>query len=88
MFTEFMYIALAVCLLLGACSEVGLGYGMSFGALLTTATLIIMAGIFYNIQMTGLTSAKTTGCVTKCVTELFISSLHGIYMVFTSCHRV
>ena len=37
MFTEFMYIALAVCLLLGACSEVGLAYGMSFETLLRTA---------------------------------------------------
>ena len=41
MFTEFMYIALAVCLLLGACSEVGLAYGMSFGALLEKSFLII-----------------------------------------------
>ena len=34
MFTEFMYIALAVCLLLGVCSEDGLAYGMSFEILL------------------------------------------------------
>ena len=34
MFTEFMYIALAVCLLLCAGTEDDLAYGLSFGALL------------------------------------------------------
>ena len=45
MFTEFMYIALAVCLLLGECSEVGLAYGMSF------ETLLGAAFFEYNIKM-------------------------------------
>ena len=41
MFAEFMFIALAVCLLLGTCPEARLAYGMSFGALLEQAFTII-----------------------------------------------
>ena len=37
MFAEFMYIALAVCLLLCVDTEGHLAYGMSFGALLGAA---------------------------------------------------
>ncbi len=42
MYTEFMYLALAVYLLLGACSEVGLVYGMSFETLLEANILLIV----------------------------------------------
>ena len=50
MFTEFMFIALAVCLLLGPCSEVGLAYGMSFDTLLGAVILIIL---FRILEMPG-----------------------------------
>ena len=41
MFTEFMYIALAVCLLLCAGTEGDLVYGMSFGTLLRASVMMI-----------------------------------------------
>jgi len=46
MFAEFMFITLAVCLLLGTCQEACSAYGMSFGALLRAAVLIILPGLF------------------------------------------
>ena len=45
MFAEFMFIALAVCLLLGACSEGYPAYETSFGALLERTILNIWTGL-------------------------------------------
>ena len=55
MFTGFMFIALAVCLLLGACPEAGSAYETSFGALLERAVAEYILEIW-----TGFTRMKTT----------------------------
>ncbi len=78
MFTEFMYIALVLCLLLGACSEVGLVYGMSFDTLLGAATIQYILKIW-----TGL-ACITTRCVPKVRDNAFnmpsMCRLSGVYV--------
>ena len=48
MFTEFMYIALLVLILLWTCIEGRSAYGMSFGALLAAG--IVMIQVIHNIK--------------------------------------
>ena len=74
MFAEFIYITLAVCLLLCACTEDDLAYGMSFETLLKRTKL-----------WNGPT--QTMGRATNCATEGLHAVTMPLLRRFASRHK-